>query len=200
MHRIYLVRHGETDWNRDQRLQGTLNVRLNEVGIEQGRRVAKRLSGLRVSRVYTSPLGRARHTALLLSRGRNWPVIVERLLREIDHGIWTGLTLGKIARDFPDELQGWRLRPDCVRPSGGESLQEAYGRAAGFLRGITDAAFDGDILIVSHGVINALLLYAASGAPLARVWESPQPNAHVTVLRAEDRKIFGIEEHEDDTD
>ena len=197
MNGIYLVRHGETDWNRDQRLQGTLNVRLKEVGIEQGRQVAKRLSGLRVSGVYTSPLGRARHTALLLSGGRNWPVVVEPRLRKIHHGTWTGLTLGKIKRDFPDDFEAWRLTPDSVRPNGGESLQEAYGRAAGFLRGIT--ASGRDVLIVSHGVINALLVCAALGAPPARLLEFSQANAHVTVLRVENQRIVGIEERGDDT-
>jgi probable phosphoglycerate mutase len=193
--RIYLVRHGETNWNRDRRLQGILDVGLNEAGIRQGRRLARRLSSLRGLKVYTSPLSRALHTAALLqSHMRDCPVIVEPRLREIDHGVWTSLTLGRITRDFPEKFERWQLRPDRLRPRGGESLQEAYRRAAGFLHGITETSSGGDILIVSHGVINALLVCAALGAPLARLWDLPQPNTHVTVLRVEGRKVVGIKE------
>jgi len=190
---IYLVRHGETDWNRDGRLQGILDVRLNEVGIHQGRQIAQRFSSLRALKVYTSPLWRALHTATLLqSHVRDCPVIIEPRLREIDHGVWTGLTMGRITRDFPEEFEGWQLRPDRVRPRGGESLQEPYSRAAGFLHELTETSTGSDVLIVSHGVINALLVCAATGAPLARLWNFPQPNAHVTALRVEGQKVVGI--------
>lgn len=199
MTRIYLVRHGETDWNRDLRLQGILDVGLNEVGMRQGRRIAKRFSSMRGLKVYTSPLRRALHTATLLpSYGRDCPVMVEPRLREIDHGAWTGLTMDRITRDFPEEFDRWQSRPDRVRPRGGESLQEAYSRAAGFLNELTETSAGSDALIVSHGVINALLVCAAWGAPLARLWDFPQPNAHVTVLRVEGRKIVGIKGWDDD--
>lgn len=193
MTRIYLVRHGETDWNRDRRLQGILDVGLNEIGITQGRRIAKRFSSLRALEVYTSPLRRALHTATLLQRhGRDFPVMVEPRLREIDHGAWTGMTMDRIARDFPDEFERLQSRPDRVRPRGGESLQEAYRRATGFLHQFTKTSTGSSVLIVSHGVINALLVCAAWGAPLARLWDFPQLNARVTVLWVEGRKVVGI--------
>ena len=193
MTRIYLVRHGETVWNRDRRLQGILDVGLNEVGIRQGRRIAKRFSSLWTLKVYTSPLRRALHTATLLqSHVRDCPVIVEPRLREIDHGAWTSLTMDRITRDFPEEFERWQLRPDRVRPRGGESLQEAYSRASGFLHDFTKTSTGSDVLIVCHGVINALLVCAALGAPLGKLWDFPQPNAHVTVLRVDGRKVVGI--------
>lgn len=193
MTRIYLVRHGETDWNRARRLQGILNVELNEAGITQGRQLAKRLSGLRALKVYTSPLSRALHTATLIqSCVRGCPVIADPRLREIDHGAWTGMTVSRITRDFPDEFERWQLRPDRLRLRSGESLQEAYRRSSGFLRGIMAASLRGDVLIVSHGIINALLICAALRAPLARLWDFPQPNAHVTVLQIEGQKVLGI--------
>jgi phosphoserine phosphatase len=197
--RIYLVRHGETDWNRDRRLQGILNVGLNKVGITQGRRIAKRFSSLRALKVYTSPLTRAIQTATLLQgHGRDCPVMVEPRLREIDHGAWTGVTMDRIACDFPEEFEIWQSMPDRVRPRGGESLQEAYRRATGFLHDFTKTSMGSDVLIVSHGVINALLLCAAWGAPPARLWDFPQPNADVTVLRVEGRKVVGIKREEGD--
>ena len=120
---------------------------------------------LRALKVYTSPLRRALHTATLLqSYGRDCPVMVEPRLREIDHGAWTGLTMDGITRDFPEEFERWQLRPDRVRPRGGESLQEAYNRAAGFLYEFTETSLGSDVLIVSHGVINALLVCAVLGS------------------------------------
>lgn len=199
MTRIYLVRHGETDWNRDRRLQGILDVRLNKVGITQSRRIAKRFSSLRALRVYTSPLSRALHAAKLLQcYGRDCLMMVEPRLREIDHGAWTGMTMDGIALDFPEEFESWQSRPDRVRPRGGESLQEAYRRATGFLHDFTKTSAGSDALIVSHGVINALLVCAAWGAPPARLWDFPQPNAEVTVLPVEGRKVTGIKREEDD--
>ena len=199
MTRIYLVRHGETDWNRDRRLQGILDVGLNKVGITQGRRIAKRFSGLRALKVYTSPLRRALRTSTLLQgHGRHCPMMIEPRLREIDHGAWTGMTMDRIACDFPEEFESWQSRPDHVRPRGGESLQEAYRRATGFLHDFTKTSMGSDVLIVSHGVINALLVCAAWGAPPARLWDFPQPNADVTVLRVEGRKVVGIKREEDD--
>ena len=193
MTRIYLVRHGETDWNRDGRLQGILDVGLNEAGLRQGRRIAQRFSSLRALMVYTSPLTRSFHTARLVqSHVKRCRVTVEPRLREIDHGAWTGLTMNRITCDFPEEFAKWQLRPDRVRPRGGESLQEAYRRAVGFLHDFIKTSTGSNVLIVSHGVINALLVCAAWGAPLARLWDFPQPNAHVTVLRVEGRKIVGI--------
>lgn len=97
---IYLIRHGETDWNRETRLQGITDVPLNWAGIAQGRDLVGRLRRVHAGRIFTSPLRRARQTSTILHRAGGWPVIVDHELREIDHRVWTGLTLNEISQRF----------------------------------------------------------------------------------------------------
>jgi broad specificity phosphatase PhoE len=192
--KLYLLRHAETDWNRGQRLQGTTDVPLNEAGTVQARRLAERFREVRLSAVFTSPLARARHTALIVSQVRELSTLIEGDLREIDHGIWTGMTSGTIARRFPDEFAIWRFLPDRLQLSSGERLQEAYRRAVGFLSRLLRMRVDGNVLIVSHGVINALLICAVLGMPLERIWELPQPNGCLHVLRFRNRQVVDCKE------
>jgi len=194
---IYLLRHGATDWNRQQRLQGTVDIPLNEAGVQQARQVARRLGHLQVSAVFTSPLQRALDTAWILASSKRWPVIADDRLREIDHGTWTGMRINRIAERFPSEFACWQLRPENLWLATGEPLREARSRVVAFLYGITRARFLGDVLVVSHGVINALLLSEAIGAPTARVWDFPQPNACVKVFSLRNRAIASIEDLKD---
>lgn len=191
---IYLIRHGETEWNRAQRLQGTQDVPLNGTGLAQARRLASRFRDLRVSAVLSSPLARARETALIISQRRQWPVVTEDNLREIDHGAWTGMGVRTVARQHPDEHAIWRLSPDRLRPSTGETLQEAYRRAVGVLSRTLRTGFCGDVVVVSHGVINALLLCAVLEVPISRVWEFPQPNGAVNAIQFRGRRVVAIED------
>src|SRR5260370_27404362 len=94
---IYLVRHGETDWNRAQRLQGTIDTTLNSIGVAQARHLAARFRWLPVSSVMTSPLARARKTARAIARESHSAFAVDPHLAEIDHGPWAGLTIPTIA-------------------------------------------------------------------------------------------------------
>ncbi len=193
MAHIYLLRHGETDWNREERLQGSLDVRLNKAGIKQASVLARRLEKLRVCRVFTSPLARARQTAAIMSSKRKWPVAVIDDLREIDHGIWAGMRLKTIERRHPGRFAVWQLEPDRLLLEGGERLHDAYCRATRFLSGLLKSALDGDVLVVGHGVTNSLILCAAAGAAVGRIWEFAQPNASIAVLRVQRRAIVSIE-------
>lgn len=197
MRAIYLVRHGETDWNRERRLQGITDVPLNGAGLAQAHRLAKHFRYVRISVVFTSPLSRARQTARIVSQPGNWPVVAEDDLREIDHGMWTGMTTRVLARRFPEKFAIWRSRPDRLRLSTGEELQQVYRRATRFLSGIMGMKLTGNVLIVSHGVINALLMCAALQVPVARVWDFPQPNGCVNILRFRERRLTA---HEGPTD
>jgi broad specificity phosphatase PhoE len=85
---VYLIRHGETHWNRKHRLQGILDVPLNCAGLSQARRLSQRPRRLTIGSIYTSPLLRARHTSLEMRSDQPWPVVADDDLREIDHGSW----------------------------------------------------------------------------------------------------------------
>jgi broad specificity phosphatase PhoE len=180
---LYLVRHGETDWNRARRLQGILDTPLNSVGVSQARHLADRFRSQTVSAVVTSPLSRAQHTARQIARRTRAAFVVDPLLAEIDHGAWTGLTIPAIARACTDAVIGDHLQPDALDVSDGETLVAAYRRASAVLRRLVAAPAPASLVIVSHGVINALLTCAAVGRAPARINEYPQPNGCTYRLR-----------------
>src|SRR5215211_5458467 len=102
-----MARHGETDWNRDQRFQGHADPPLNELGREQARKLAERLASERLDAVYTSPLRRASETGALVA-GR-LGLVAEPIegLREVDVGSWSGLTRTEVERQFPAGYRRW---------------------------------------------------------------------------------------------
>lgn len=141
--RLILVRHGQTDWNLEQRMQGQLDIPLNETGREQAVALGKRLALWAVDRVYVSPLERARETAALALAGRHVPLTVDARLSEIYLGRLQGMTVQKAAPLFPDG--DWRYER-----YGGESLEDLYGRLSSFAE--ERLPQPGTTLLVMHGM------------------------------------------------
>lgn len=196
---IYLVRHGQTSWNRDGRLQGLSDIPLNWAGIRQSRRLAEWHRKTRVKRIVSSPLLRARRTAQILGERDGTARLTDDRLREIDHGPWTGLRLEAIEDQFPDDFATWNSFPEKLRISTGESLFAVYRRCAGVLVDLLREDLEEDVVIVSHGVVHALLLCAAMGAELSRVREYSPHNAAMSSLTVMRRKIIGVEREVDAT-
>src|SRR5260370_41370950 len=115
---IYVVRHGETDWNRAGGVQGTIDAPLNWIGVAQARHLADRFRWRPVSSVVTSPLARARSTALAIARGSHSAFVVDPLLAEIDHGSRAGPTVPPIAATLPGAAPDGPLPPAGPRGRG----------------------------------------------------------------------------------
>jgi len=179
---LYLVRHGETDWNREQRLQGTRDIPLNEAGVAQAHELADYFSTLAITCVISSPLVRASETAAILADACACPIRVEARLREIDHGSWSGLTLPDIGSRFPELVAREQLRPEAFDVSGGERLPDVYRRVTGVLADLLSQHEREHVLVVGHGITLALMTCAASGADLALFPEHLPPNASGVVL------------------
>lgn len=190
---IFLLRHGETSWNRDQRLQGLRDVPLNRAGIQQSRRLAEWYRNTSVRRIVSSPLLRARRTAQILAECNGRTPLMDDRLREIDHGPWTGLRLNAIESRFPAEFATWSFLPEKLRLHNGECLAAVYRRCTRALVDLIKDNPDEDVLVVSHGVINALLLCAAMGASLSRIRECSLDNAAMSALKVQQRKIIAVE-------
>lgn len=173
---IYLIRHGETDWNVRGILQGTTDVALNGRGRAQCRDLAARLAGVRFDAAYTSPLARARETAASVLAGGGPPAVVLPELREISYGLWQGR--GSVPRGRCNAGLEWRWResPWSVRFPGGESLGDVARRAAPVLRGIVAAHPAERVLVSGHGHVNRVLLIELLGWPRERFWQVEQPN------------------------
>jgi probable phosphoglycerate mutase len=197
---IYLIRHGETSWNQEQRLQGLCDIPLNATGIRQCRRLAEWRRRTASTHVVSSPLVRARRTAQFLTACGGRPPIADNRLREIDHGPWAGMRLATIERRFPHEFATWSSCPEKLTLSNSESLAAVYRRCTGVLVDIINSDGKEDFAIVSHGVVNGLLLCAAMGAFLGRIREFSLANAAVNVLRVQQGKIVAVESELDVTE
>jgi len=186
---LYLVRHGETDWNRERRLQGVLDVPLNESGTTQAHRLADYFSTLSIAGVISSPLKRALATATILKEGCGCPLQVEPRLREVDHGSWSGLTLSTIAPRFPGLVCDDRLRPEAFGVSGGEELHEVYDRVSAVLSDLVSTCEGRSMVVVSHGVTLALMWCAASGADISQFNDYVPSNAGGVCLTFSSRQL-----------
>jgi len=120
-------------------------------------------------------------------------VIVRDGLREIDHGNWTGLTASEIAERYGEEYAAWKWSPETFRPRSGENLWTVYRRATGFLPRVLDVKRTQSVVVVSHGVVNALLLCSVLGVSLGSVWDFPQPNGGCYALRFRRREVIDVE-------
>ena len=163
--KLYVARHGETDWNSEHRMQGWIDIPLNAVGLEQAETLAGRLTeaGIRPDRIYASPLTRAGQTAAPMAERAGLPVILLDGLKEIGFGEWEGLIYNdEIAARDPDIYAAWRADRYHNAAPGGENCQTVIGRLVPAMKRILDDG-DGTVLVVMHGAVLKTLYFAVNG-------------------------------------
>ena len=161
MTRLTLVRHGETDWNRDGKLQGQIDIDLNDTGRLQAERLGRRLADNDFTAVYSSDLRRCWDTATIALRGRAIAPTPRQELREIALGHWEGLTTEEVVASMPDEIAHVRADPIERAPKGGESRRQLQARIVAAIQDIVAVHPGESVLIVSHGgSLRALALWA----------------------------------------
>lgn len=180
---LYVVRHGETEWNNERRLQGRLDVPLNETGLVQARALARHFEGRRLARVLTSPLRRALTTATMIAEAANCPLERANELIEIHHGIWQGLTVDEIETRYPDVWGSWSARPSQTYPPGAESLSAVLGRVRVLLQRLTRG---GDTCLVTHGVVSQAIVVQLLGLEPDSLFTNTQANACINVFDIEE--------------
>jgi len=165
MKTLYLVRHGQTEWNAEQRMQGWLDSSLTDLGVRHAHAHAELLAREAVERLVVSPLGRARETADIINARLNLPTRVDPRLKERSYGDWEGLTLDEIEKRWPGASAARRRDPFNYRPPGGESLPDLVMRVAPLLDEVRGDGAE-RIAIVSHGMTGrALLAHVLELAP-----------------------------------
>lgn len=171
--RIVAVRHGETAWNADTRIQGQRDIGLNDRGRRQAARLAQALASERLDAVYASDLARAFDTARAVADAQGLVVWADAALRERAFGRFEGLTWREIEERHPDESRRWREREAGFAPGGGERLADFAARAVDAVAAIAARHRGQHIAIVSHGgVLDALYRAAARIALDApRTWQ-----------------------------
>ena len=181
MTELVLIRHGETDWNRELRWQGQTDVPLNPAGMRQAQAAAESLRGTKLEAIYTSDLQRARQTAEAVAAATGARVRQDRRLREIALGAWEGMTFDEIHRRDGEALDLFRGDPANRRAPGGESVPEVRVRVLACLQEILRAFPDGRVAVVSHGLALAVVKVLLLGLPLETVWQHEPANAAVEV-------------------
>lgn len=178
--KIYLIRHGQTSWNVEGKIQGITDIALNDTGREQAACLVKGMKNRPVVQIFSSPLMRAVETAEAI--GRSQGVAVERLddLREVAFGDWEGMTWADIRQQYPKEYERWCINPVDVAPPGGELQADIRRRCKRVMDGILGQAY-GDLAIVAHGAILAYLVeYLMKDDPLEE--EIIVKNASITTV------------------
>jgi 2,3-bisphosphoglycerate-dependent phosphoglycerate mutase len=164
--RIIAIRHGETAWNVDTRLQGHLDIALNTTGIWQAGRVAHALSSEAIDAVYASDLLRAWQTANAIAHATNAPLLPHQGLRERGFGSFEGKTYAEIEAEWPEASAMWRKRVPDWAPPGGESLLAVRERVASTLNTLAQQHIGGQIVLVAHGGVMDILYRLATSQEL----------------------------------
>ena len=171
--RILAIRHGETAWNVEGRIQGQLDVPLNDMGRWQVHRLALALAGEDVAAIYASDLLRAMETAQAVARGCGRPVVTDPGLRERGFGIFEGLSYAEINQRWPEQAERWRRRDPTFGAPDGETLNRFYERSIATAARLAALHPGQTIALVSHGGVMDCLYRAASRVALdaPRSWQ-----------------------------
>lgn len=189
---LYLVRHGESTYNAEGRIQGQEDAPLSEHGIWQAERIARRLAGVKFAACYASDLSRATDTArAIIAHHSGLPLVCEPMLREIKFGIFEGLTAPEIEAKYPEEYARWsRSWHDAslgsfirdYAPPGAESTQELHARAGRALAWLRAQEHTGIVLVVAHGGLLRSLVAHALGLDADSRYRFHFDNTGLTII------------------
>jgi phosphoserine phosphatase len=182
--RLLLVRHGETQWNREGRFQGQIDIPLNDNGRVQASQAGEFLKSATIDAAVTSSMSRPKETAeLILKHHPNVQLQTTEILWEISHGLWEGKLESEIEAGYPGLLQEWQTKPETVQMPEGENLDDVWRRAVEGWSAIVQAAKPGTTtLVVAHDAINKAILCYLAGLPAASFWNFKQGNGAVSVI------------------
>ncbi len=187
--RLYLVRHGETNWNAVGKFQGHSDVPLSEVGRRQATRLAQYLKNIKIDVVLASDLKRALETAQIISGKPADEIITDHNLREINFGHWEGLTYDEINASYGEILQKWRKEPLNTRIPGGEVFSEVAERTTAAVQKIIDQYPNKNVLVVSHGAAIRAIICSIMGIDLNKLWRMYLDNCSLSIIHFPDNNI-----------
>ncbi len=192
--RIIAVRHGETDWNVETRIQGNLDIGLNEKGQWQARRLSLALAAREpIAAIYSSDLLRARDTARAIADATRRPLHLVAGLRERGFGLFQGKTYAEVEAQHPEEALRWRKRDPEWAPPQGESLLALRERVLDTARTLAARHLDEQIVLVAHGGVMDMLYRAATGMGLQapRTWNLGNAAANRLLWSSEGFTVVG---------
>ena len=182
MTHFIFVRHGQTDWNRENRFRGRADIPLNATGLEQAQRAADALRNTPIAAIYASPLGRTMQTAQSIAQPHGLAVIPRRELLDIDYGDWQGKLPSEID---PEQYARWCEHPEVVKITNGENLPQVRSRVMNFVDSLSGQADDRAVVLVSHDLVGKILICGLMSAPSNSIHRVQQENACIDRFDAE---------------
>ena len=195
--KIYFVRHGETIWNKEKKIQGQSDIFLNEYGRELAYITANAMKDIPFDIVYSSPLLRAKETAEILVKNRNLEVLFDSRLLEMSFGDGEGESLPEIHSHPEMKLYNFIHNPgEYTPPTGGESFEQLYNRCASFIEDIilpSEGKYH-SMLIVGHGALIRGMIHYINNRPSKDFWIVTHKNCSVTIAECVNGKLSLLEE------
>ena len=188
--RLYLLRHGETDWNQKSIFQGQTDIDLNKKGRDQANKTTEIFRGLELDQIYSSDLKRAKNTALMIARDKSLKVRENKQLREMSFGDWEGLSFAEIKAKYADQAASWQQDPINNSPPAGEKLLDFKLRINDFFEKIISSHQGDKILVVTHGGVIKVYLTAILSIKTEKFWQFQIDNCSLTELKFYDQDII----------
>ncbi|WP_432664861.1 histidine phosphatase family protein [Wukongibacter baidiensis] len=188
MLKLYLIRHGETIWNKECKTQGCRNIQLSKMGVLQGKQIAEKLKRRNDSfkRIFTSDLDRCYLTASFIAQELNIDIEVNSNLREMSFGEWEGLTIEEIKELYNEEYRSWRSQPYKSSIPNGEDLRGVQKRCLEAVDKIMERYDNCSIVIVSHSVAIKTMILGLLGIDLKHFYSITLKNASMNIFEFRD--------------
>jgi broad specificity phosphatase PhoE len=195
MTEIILVRHGETEWNVGEIFRGRIDIDLNETGRKQAELLGEYLSESKIEAVYSGPLKRALNTAQAIARYHHLEAQTAAGLNDLDFGQWQGLSLREVREKYKEAYAEWANHPERVKLPGGETLGDVRERAVKVVNEVI-ARHNGTVVLVSHRVVNKVLICALLGLDDSHFWNIRLDTCGLTTFTYENGR-FVLARHND---
>ena len=183
MTHIYLVRHGQTAWNKEEIFRGRSDVPLNDTGLREAELAAEFFRGLEIRAIYSSPLLRASQTAGKIAAVLSLKVEPLEGIIDMSFGVWEGHPLRDIEASDGERYLLWREEPHRLKLPGGESLDEVRERSLVALETVIRRHNEETVILVSHRVINKVILCAVLGLDNSHFWQMSQDTTAINLVR-----------------
>jgi len=180
---IYLVRHGQTAWNKEEIFRGRTDIPLDETGLKQAELAGEFFKNMKIEGVYSSPLSRALQTAQKIAQFHRMEIHPLSGLVDMSFGNWEGHAHQEIQKIDPETYRQWREEPHLAKLPGGESLDDVRKRAIASLEEVIERHTGETLVLVSHRVVNKVLICGILGIDNSHFWQITQDTAAINLIQ-----------------
>ena len=189
MSRIILIRHGQTEWNREERFRGRVDIDLDEVGISQAKAAAEWVTPWEVAAIYSSPLKRAMATAEAIAARLGLPVEILEGLNDMHFGVWQGMPIAEAEEKYPQLFDIWRYSPEQLRIPDGETLEDVRSRVVATVDDLVAKHQNETVALVTHRVVCKVLLCHLLGLDNSHFWQIAQDTTAINLFEVSDGRF-----------